>query len=76
MVARNPRREQAIRALRLSALGLADTVDEKADPEEVAWLVDRPRAQAPGAAEAAGIRLDGADVAARRIVELAMVSAR
>jgi predicted glycosyltransferase len=64
---RSPRREQAIRALRLSALGLADTVDEQADPSEVAWLLDRPRLLAPQAAADAGIRLDGAQRAARHI---------
>lgn len=68
---RSPRREQAIRASRLAALGLADVADETADPSELAWLLDRPRLLGPGALADAGIRLDGADVAARRIAELA-----
>jgi predicted glycosyltransferase len=64
---RSPRREQAIRALRLSALGLADTVDEGAHPSEVAWLLDRPRLLDPAAVADAGIRLDGASRAAQHI---------
>lgn len=70
---RSPRREQAIRAARLTALGLADMVDHGAAPEEVAWLLDRPRRLVPGAAAAAGVHLDGAAVAARRIAALAGV---
>ena len=61
---RTPRREQAIRATRLAALGLADVVDEPASAAEVAWLLRRPRALAAGELEAAGIRLDGAARAA------------
>jgi len=64
---RAPRREQAIRALRLASLGLADTVDENAHPSEVAWLLDRPRLLPLGAAANAGVRLDGAARAAQRI---------
>ncbi|MDQ1626876.1 MAG: hypothetical protein QOI54_620 [Actinomycetota bacterium] len=64
---RSPRREQAIRALRLSALGLADTADEHAHPSEVAWLLDRPRLLDPAAVTAAGVRLDGATRAAAHI---------
>ena len=44
---RSPRREQAIRAWRLAALGLADVVDEGADAEEVNWLLDRDRSVTP-----------------------------
>ena len=73
---RTPRREQAIRALRLAALGLADVVDEGAAPAEVAWLLDQPRRLAPGAATAAGVTFDGAARAAQRIAELAGTSAR
>ena len=64
---RAPRREQAIRAGRLAALGLADVVDETASPEEVAWLLDQPRLLADGACDRAGISLDGAAVAARTL---------
>jgi predicted glycosyltransferase len=53
--------------LRLSALGLADTVDEHAHPGEVAWLLDRSRLLDRGAVRAAGIRLDGAQRVARHI---------
>lgn len=62
---RSPRREQAIRAGRLAALGLADVVDESASPDEVAWLLDQPRLLPEGACERAGISLDGASCAAR-----------
>ena len=61
---RSPRREQAIRAWRLSSLGLADVVDEGAAAGEVAWLLDRDRDLAPGELDRAGIALDGADNAA------------
>lgn len=61
---RSPRREQAIRASRLAALGLADVMDETASPDEVAWLLDQPRLLAAGACERAGISLDGATFAA------------
>lgn len=64
---RTPRREQAIRALRLASLGLADVVDDDSAPSEVAWLLDRPRRLEAGRLEAAGIRLDGAERAAERI---------
>jgi predicted glycosyltransferase len=67
---RDPRREQAIRAARLAALGLADVVDERAHPAEVAWLMDRRRRLEPGALERAGLRLDGARQAAGRILQL------
>ncbi len=61
---RSPRREQAIRASRLTAMGLADTVDEAAPADEVAWLIGRSRALRAGRLEANGLRLDGADRAA------------
>jgi predicted glycosyltransferase len=67
---RTPRREQAIRASRLGALGLADVVDEGADVAEVAWLLSRPRRLAPGALRSAGIDLDGATRTALRLREL------
>lgn len=67
---RKPRREQAIRALRLASLGLADVIDSAAHAPEVAWLLDQPRRLAPGAVERAGIALDGADRAARHISAL------
>jgi predicted glycosyltransferase len=68
---RNPRREQAIRASRLTALGVADTVDEGVPAEEVDWLLGRDRLLPPGALAAAGIRLDGAERAAAAVLELA-----
>jgi predicted glycosyltransferase len=71
---RSPRREQAIRASRLTALGVADTVDEGVPVEEVDWLLARSRLLPEGALEAAGIRLDGASRAARSVSELASVA--
>ncbi len=71
MPRRSPRREQAIRAGRLASLGLADVVDEGADASEVSWLLRRPRTLPAGALEAAGIDLDGATTAARRLHALA-----
>ena len=68
---RNPRREQAIRASRLAAMGLADVVDEAARPEEVAWLLDRPRHLDADTVARAGLRLDGAQRAAERLMALA-----
>jgi predicted glycosyltransferase len=73
---RKPRREQAIRAERLQALGLADVVDAGADVEDVARLLLRPRTLAAGALEAAGIDLDGAGAAARRLQSLTVRSLR
>ena len=73
---RSPRREQAIRAWRLAALGLADVVDEGADAEEVNWLLDRDRSVTPAQLHAAGISLDGAQRAARVLVELATSRSR
>ena len=67
---RAPRREQAIRAIRLAAMGVADVVDGEVSPGELAWLLGRPRVLPPGALEAAGIRLDGAERAAGAIREL------
>jgi predicted glycosyltransferase len=69
---RSPRREQAIRALRMASLGLADVVDPGAAAAEVAWLLDRPRRLEPEAVEQAGIRLDGATRAAAHIASLCM----
>lgn len=67
---RSPRREQAIRASRLAALGLADVVDEGAPATEVAWLLERPRLVDRDVIDGAGIDLDGASVAADAIVGL------
>lgn len=64
---RNPRREQAIRAEWLDDLALADVVDPGADPAEVVSLLQRPRTLPDGALESAGIHLDGALNAARRL---------
>jgi len=73
---RSPRREQVIRASRLSALGLADVVDSGVAGDEVSWLLDRPRRLAPGALHAAQISLDGARHAARRLLSAARVPVR
>ncbi len=67
---RAPRREQAIRATRLTALGLADVVDPGASSSEIAWLLRRPRRLPPGAVQDAGVSLDGATVAVDRICHL------
>ena len=72
---RSPRREQAIRASRLAAMGLADVVDEHAPADEVAWLLGRSRALRPGQLEANGLRLDGAHEAASILLSLAAVQA-
>jgi predicted glycosyltransferase len=72
---RSPRREQAIRASRLAALGLADVVDEGADAAEVGWILDRPRTLAVDACERAGIRLDGAARAAKHLARLVRIDA-
>lgn len=71
---RSPRREQAIRASRLAAMGLADMVDEHAPADEVAWLLGRPRELAAGQLEANGLHLDGAQRAAAILAELAAVT--
>ncbi len=68
---RSPRREQAIRASRLAALGLADVVDEGAPADEVAWLLRRPRLVEQTEIARRGLRLDGARRAAERIASLA-----
>ncbi len=68
---RSPRREQAIRASRLAAWGLADVVDEGAGVDEVDWLLDQPRELAPGQLQRAGIHIDGAPFVARRLHALA-----
>ena len=64
---RAPRREQAIRATRLAAMGLADVVDEGASLSEVIWLLERPRRLPEGAAQEAGLSLDGASVAIEQL---------
>lgn len=73
MPRRRPRREQAIRALRLTRLGLADVVDEGATVAEVEWLLDRPRRIKPPWLDKAGIRLDGAERAAEQLHSLALL---
>ena len=68
---RFPRSEQAIRADRLQALGLADVVQPAADPADISlWLGDRPRLLPEGALHEAGIDLGGAQAAAARLHEL------
>lgn len=76
MPRRVPRREQAIRAERLDALGLADVVDPGADAAEVAQLLQQPRGLAAGALEAAGIDLGGAHTAARHLHQISARSLR
>jgi predicted glycosyltransferase len=71
---RSPRREQAIRASRLASLGLADVVDERASPDEVAWLLEQPRLLPPNACERAGISLRGAAFAAETLTSRALVA--
>lgn len=71
---RAPRREQAIRAGRLAALGLADVLDEAAGPDEVAWLLDRPRRLDPTACALAGISFDGAARAASAVTSRALAA--
>jgi predicted glycosyltransferase len=73
---RAPRREQAIRAVRLAAMDVADVVDDEVSPEELTWLLGRPRVLPPGALDAAGIRLDGAERAAAAIRDLAGTAGR
>jgi predicted glycosyltransferase len=70
---RSPRREQAVRAARLAALGLADIVDEHAAVEEVVWLLRRSRLLPAGSLAEAGITLDGARRAAAAVTALAGV---
>jgi predicted glycosyltransferase len=73
---RSPRREQAIRAARLAAMGVADIVDEGAPADEVAWLVRRPRQLSASQLSDAGVRLDGAGRVAERLLAMAKVGAR
>lgn len=68
---RAPRSEQAIRAERLAALGLADVVAEDASPAEVAALLERPRRNSPERLARSGIDLNGAPRVAAQLVELA-----
>ncbi len=68
MPRRTPRREQAIRADWLGGLGLAHVVEAGTDPGDVASLMQlHPRSLSDGALESAGIDLDGALNAARRL---------
>jgi predicted glycosyltransferase len=68
MPRRTPRREQAIRADWLGGLGLAHVVEAGTDPGDVASLIQlHPRDLSDGALESAGIDLDGALNAARRL---------
>lgn len=64
---RSPRREQAIRATRLAALGLADVVDSGASYSEVMWFLGRDRLLDSGSLSSAGISLDGAERAAELV---------
>jgi predicted glycosyltransferase len=67
---RAPRREQAIRATRLTCLGLADVLDPGADADELRWLLDRDRTTPAERLAASGLALDGADTVARHILDL------
>ncbi len=69
---RSPRREQAVRATRLAAFGLADVVDPGASAEEVAWLLRRPRLVDASELDAVGIKLDGAQRAAATLAAHAL----
>ncbi len=71
---RAPRREQAIRAGRLACLGLADVLDPGAGPDEVRWLLDRPRLQTGWDLARSGLDVDGAARVAARLLELAGVA--
>ncbi|MGG5258222.1 glycosyltransferase family protein [Phycicoccus avicenniae] len=68
---RAPRREQAIRAGRLACLGLADVLDPGAGPDEVRWLLDRPRLQTGWDLARSGLDVDGAARVAGRVLALA-----
>lgn len=72
---RSPRREQAIRASRLAAMGLADVVDEHAPADEVAWLLGRSRELDMARLDASGLHLDGAMRAAAVLGALTPVAA-
>ncbi|QKE84489.1 hypothetical protein [Arthrobacter sp. NEB 688] len=65
---RAPRREQAIRAGRLACLGLADVLDPGAGPDEVRWLLDRPRLQTGWDLARSGLDVDGAARVAARVL--------
>ncbi len=67
---RSPRREQAIRATRLTSLGLADLVDFGSTTEEVAWLLRQPRRLTARAAIDRGISLEGVATATSCLLEL------
>lgn len=64
---RAPRREQAIRASRLAALGVADIIDDDTTPSELAWLLQQDRVLPAAALARAGIDLDGARRTVARI---------
>lgn len=68
---RRPRREQAIRAERLAALGLVDVADPDASPEDVLSLLDGPRVVTPDMVARSGIDLRGAERAAASIRRVA-----
>lgn len=73
---RAPRREQAIRASRLAALGVADMIDDETTPSELAWLLNQNRLLESGALARVGIRLDGATTAAAVIAVRSRVSSK
>jgi predicted glycosyltransferase len=75
MPRRSPRREQAIRAGRLAALGLADVVDYGTTAEELVWCLQRPRRLGPAALADVGINVDGAFEAAAALLHRRPVAA-
>ncbi len=75
MPRRAPRREQAIRAGRLAAIGLADVVDYGTTPDELVWWLQRPRRLRDGALADAGIDVNGAYTAAAALLHQRMVAA-
>ena len=67
---RAPRREQAIRASRLSALGLADVIDHGSTAEEIGWWLRRPRRLQTGELARLGMDTNGATSAANALLGL------
>src|SRR5205807_6555383 len=68
---RRPRREQELRAARLTAFGLADAVADDADVSSLVDLLERPRTVDAAAVAEAGFDLDGAARVAARLGHLA-----
>lgn len=73
---RAPRQEQAIRAERLSGLGLCDVVPEGAHVDDVVPLLSARRQLDPGELDRAGLSIDGASRAASILENLALAARR